>query len=99
MKHYPLNTMQRNALCQWFGHKDFTPAEVAGIGHETISQMPKIGSKGIEVIRRWLQQYGYDLHPPPVDQKPPTSQRLNERLQNAARLLEKHGYRVEPPGA
>ena len=97
MKHTSLSTMQRNALCQWFGRRDFTPEEVAEIEYGVMTQLPKVGSKGIDLIRSWLQQYGYDLKNIPVEGLEPVSPRLHQRLQNAERLLVKHGYRVEPP--
>ena len=97
MKHTSLSTMQRNALCQWFGRRDFTPEEVAEIEDGVMTQLPKVGSKGINLIRSWLQQYGYDLKNIPAEGLEPVSPRLHQRLQNAERLLVKHGYRVEPP--
>ncbi len=92
-----LSTMQRNALSQFFGRKEFTLEEVAELDYCVVSHLPKVGRKGITVIRCWLQQYGLDLKNLPDYDNSHVNQRLNQRLQNAARLLQKHGYRVDPP--
>ena len=97
MSQASLSTMQRNALGQFLGRKEFTPEEVAELDYCVVVHLPKNGSKGIETIRNWLQQHGRDLRNLP-DQKPGhADKRLNRRLQNAARLLQKYGYRVAPP--
>lgn len=96
MSYTNLNTMQRNALCQFFGRKDFTPQEVAALDYAVVAHLPKIGRKGIEAIRLWLQHHGLDLKNTP-DDSDHTDRRLNKRLQLAARLLQRHGYRVDPP--
>lgn len=92
-----LGTMQRNALCRLFGRKEFTPEDVARLDYSEIERLPKIGKKGIQNIRSWLQSYGYDLNNLPADQSGFTQQRLQLRLKLAARLLSKYGYRIEPP--
>lgn len=92
-----LGTMQRNALCQFFGRKEFTPQEVARFDYAEIERLPKIGKKGIKVIRCWLQACGYDLCNLPEDKNHFGERQLHNRLQHATKLLVKHGYRVEPP--
>lgn len=92
-----LSTMQRNALSQFFGRKEFTPEEVAELDYSVVAHLPKIGRKGIQTIRGWLQQHGRDLKNLPDHGHEHADQRLNQRLQNASRLLKKHGYRVDPP--
>ena len=92
-----LGTLQRNALCRLFGRKDFTPREVANLDYAFVEQLPKIGKKGIEAIRSWLNAYGLDLNNPPMPQEKCLNKRLRLRLEHAQRLLVRHGYRVEPP--
>jgi hypothetical protein len=91
-----LSTMQLNALRQLFERRDFTAEDVARLDYRQVERLPKVGKKGIEAIRTWLAQYGYDLLNVPV-QDDLAEQRLRERLDQATRLLKKHGYRVEPP--
>jgi len=97
MEQKPLGSRQRNALCLLFGRKDFTPEEVAKLDYAQVERQPKIGRKGIEEIRAWLQSYGYDLNNLPTGDKQPARKRLHLRLKNAARLLTRNGYRVDPP--
>jgi hypothetical protein len=95
MNQAALNTMQRNALSQFFGRKTFTAEEVAELDYNIVAHLPKVGHKGITIIRAWLQQHGHDLSNLPVDDQPHDSRRLEQRLLQAAKLLQKHGYRVE----
>jgi hypothetical protein len=97
MEKNTLSTMQRNALCRLFGRKAFTPEEVARLDYVQVERLPKIGKKGIESIRSWLHGYGYDLSNLPADQNRISRQRLQARLENAERLLTRHGYRIEHP--
>ena len=97
MSQASLSTMQRNALSQFFGRKEFTPEEVAKLDYCVVSHLPKVGRKGIDTIRTWLQQYGHDLKNLPDHDNSTADRRLHMRLQNAAKLLQKHGYRVNPP--
>ena len=92
-----LGAMQRNALCRLFGRKEFTPEEVAGLDYTQVERLPKIGKKGIEAIRVWLKDYGYDLSNLPVTPHQCNVKKLKSRLDSAARLLAKHGYRIELP--
>ena len=92
-----LSTWQRNALSSLFGTKEFTPEDVAKLDHAAVARLPKIGKKGIEAIRTWLQGCGYDLSNLPEDNKGFAERRLKNRLLHAARLLQKHGFHVEPP--
>jgi hypothetical protein len=92
-----LSTMQLNALRQLFERRDFTVEDVAGLDYRQVERLPKVGKKGIEVIRTWLAQYGYDLLNVPEQNDEVAELRLRERLDQATRLLQKHGYRVEPP--
>lgn len=91
--------MQRNALCQLFERRDFTPEDVALLDYRCVKRLPKVGKKGIEAIRTWLAQYGYDLANVPERHDEHSEQRLRLRLDQAVRLLLKHGYRVEPPAS
>lgn len=92
-----LSTMQRNALRQLFERHEFTPEEVAQLDYRCVERLPKVGKKGIGAIRVWLAQYGYDLRNVPEQNGEQLEQRLRLRLDQAVRLLVKHGYRVEPP--
>ncbi|HEX5394287.1 MAG TPA: hypothetical protein VFW68_13455 [Rhodocyclaceae bacterium] len=92
-----LSTMQLNALRQLFERRDFSPEDVAQLDYRRVERLPKVGKKGIEAIRSWLCQYGYDLHNVPEQGGDLADQRLRARLDHAERLLKKHGYRVEPP--
>ncbi len=95
--HSSLGTMQRNALSQYFGRKEFTPEEVAELDYCVVLHLPKIGDKGIALIRSWLRQYGLDLGNLPLQGNEYPHHRLRTRLQQAEVLLRKHGYRIEPP--
>jgi hypothetical protein len=57
----PLPTMQQNALCLLLGRRNFSPAEVAQIDYRRLEKAPRIGRKGILVIRAWLNRHGFDL--------------------------------------
>ena len=94
---HQLSTIQRNALCRFFGRKDFTPEEVAGLNYAQVERLSRIGRKGLDAIRAWLKTYGYDLGNPPAVDKSIIRNRLEHRLDKAAHLLTRHGYRIEPP--
>jgi hypothetical protein len=42
----------------------------------------------------WLQQYGYDVSPPPRQRD---AQRINKQVEIAKKTLSKYGYAVIPP--
>lgn len=95
-----LSTLQKNALRQVFGRREFTAEDVARLDYRQVQRLPKIGKKGLEQICAWLQQQGYELSNPPMPENEVGSGaalRLSQRLENAARLLQRHGYRVTPP--
>lgn len=95
-----LNTRQSNALRALLERHDFTPEEVAMLDYHTLSRMPGIGGKSLNIIRGWLAANGLDLHNSPEDYR--TSLRfcrLQERLAKAKKLLEKNGYQVAPSSA
>jgi hypothetical protein len=92
-----LGTMQRNALAQLFGRREFSAEDVAQLDYTLVERLPKIGSKGLETIRAWLQAQGLDLANLPGSDGSLADRRLQERLAHATRFLQRHGYRVIPP--
>jgi len=92
-----LPTLQRNALRKIFDRHDFLPAEVASLGYKRLQQAEGIGSKGLEAITTWLQRYGYELKPPPVNSSAShLPKRVRLSIEQALRLLRTHGYEVTP---
>lgn len=90
-----LPTLQRNALRKIFDRHDFLPAEVASLGYKRLQQAEGIGSKGLAAITIWLQRYGYDLKPPPVNPSASSApKRVRQSIEQALRLLRTHGYEV-----
>lgn len=92
-----LGTLQRNALSQLFGRRDFSPEDVAKLDYTRVERLPKIGRKGLEAIRAWLHTQGLDLTNPPGNGDTLANRRLRQRIATATRLLQRHGYRVTPP--
>ncbi|MDO6385423.1 hypothetical protein [Uliginosibacterium sp. 31-12] len=90
-----LNTRQINALRALLERRDFTPEDVALLDYHTLSRMPGIGGKSLNIIRGWLAANGLDLANSPDDYRSSLRFcRLQERLVKARRLLEKNGYEV-----
>ena len=94
--HVELSARQSNALKNHLNQDSFTPAEVAKISYRQLVHISGIGEKSIELIRLWLQQYGYDVSPPPR-QRDAQTQRINKQLEIAKKTLFKYGYAVIPP--
>ena len=92
-----LGTLQRNVLSRFYGRKDFSPQDVAGLSYAQLEQLPGIGPKGIAAIRTWLWHYGYDIENPPTQHNGTARKRLRMQLDRAEQLLLKHGYFVIPP--
>ena len=59
--HGQLPTMPRNALRKVFGRPDFTPSEVALLGHRRLERAEGIGRKSLAAIIDWLRCQGYEL--------------------------------------
>lgn len=57
----PLPTMQHNALRILLNKRSFVAAEIARLDCRQLEKAPRIGKKGLQVIRAWLQQHGLDL--------------------------------------
>lgn len=91
-----LPTLQRNALRKIFDRPHFTPEEVADLGPRRLQQAEGIGSKGMEIIRAWLLDFGYDLVPPGCTGDAETAKRdkSKNRLESAMRILKTNGYVV-----
>lgn len=96
---WQLPTMQRNALRKIFNRQDFTPDEVARLGHRRLGRAEGIGSKGLANIVDWLRRLGYELA---GDARASQSQDLTaspkdvKKLQKAMRVLRTYGYTVLP---
>lgn len=95
-KEVQLTARQSNALKNHLNQDSFTPAEVAKISYRQLLHIAGIGEKSIELIRLWLQQYGYDVSPPPR-QRDAQTQRINKQVEIAKKTLSKYGYAVIPP--
>ena len=93
----PLPTRQLNVLRILLEKSELTPEDVAHLNYRRLLKSPGIGNKGIEIIRRWLAQYQLDLHGQPVDDHHRHAALSNKRVQQAIRLLEKHGFAVSRP--
>ena len=95
--YWQLPTMQRNALRKVFDRRDFTPGEVAGLGHRRLERAEGIGRKGLATIIEWLRCQGYELD---VDARGSqsrdlvTARRQVKKLEKAMRVLQTHGYTV-----
>lgn len=91
-----LSARQSNALKNYLNQESFTPAEVAKISYRQLVHISGIGEKSIQLIRLWLQQYGYDVSPPPRlhDEQ---AERINKQLELAKKTLSKYGYALIPP--
>lgn len=97
---FKLPTLQRNALRKLFDRPEFTPEEVARLGHRRLLKAEGIGQKGVVAITQWLAQHGLELQADPPDPRPPQrpatrSARLD--LETALRLVRNHGYEIRPP--
>lgn len=91
-----LPTLQRNALRKIFDRPHFTPEEVAGLGLRRLQQAEGIGCKGMEVIRVWLNGFGFDLaRPGSADESGAQKHgKSRNRLESAMRMLKTNGYVV-----
>ncbi|WP_300456337.1 hypothetical protein [Accumulibacter sp.] len=104
LAHWQLPTMQKNALRKVFKRPDFTPGEVAQLGHRRLERAEGIGSKGLAKIVDWLRCQGYELAD---DTRSARSRDLAAsakevtKLKKAMRVLQTHGYTVlrEQPSA
>ena len=97
---FKLPTLQRNALRKLFDRPEFTPEEVARLGHRRLLKAEGIGQKGVLAITQWLAQHGLELQADPPEPRPP--QRSSTRharldLETALRLVRNHGYEIRPP--
>lgn len=95
--HWQLPTLPRNALRKVFDRPDFTPGEVALLGHRRLERADGIGQKGMATIIEWLRCHGYELADDTFGSQPrdlATSLRQVKRLEKAMRVLQTHGYTV-----
>ncbi len=104
LAYWQLPTMQRNALRKVFERPDFTPGEVAQLGHRRLERAEGIGSKGLATIVDWLRCQGYELADDTRRARSrdlPTSPKEVKKLEKAMRVLQTHGYTVlrEEPSA
>lgn len=90
-----LPTLQRNALCKIFGRADFSPEEVAALGHRRLQQAEGIGSKGLATIIHWLAAHGQPLTATrPGKLRPPPRNAGKQDVEQAISLLRRRGYTV-----
>jgi len=90
-----LPTLQRNALCKIFGRADFSPEEVAALGHRRLQQAEGIGSKGLATIIHWLAAHGQPLTATRTGKFRPTPRSCgNQDVERAIKLLRQRGYTV-----
>lgn len=90
-----LPTLQRNALCKIFGRADFSPEEVAALGHRRLQQAEGIGSKGLATIIHWLAAHGQPLTAARTGKlRPPPRNGGNKDVERAIKLLRQRGYTV-----
>lgn len=97
---FKLPTLQRNALRKLFDRPEFTPEEVARLGHRRLLKAEGIGLKGVAAITQWLAQHGLVLQadpPDPRSQSRPLSRTARIDLETALRLVRHHGYEIRPP--
>lgn len=92
-----LPTLQRNALRKIFGRAEFSPEEVAALGHRRLQQAEGIGSKGLSTIMSWLQAHGHALDQAPTPPARETPRKRCQDVEQAIRLLRRHGYTVYKP--
>jgi GNAT superfamily N-acetyltransferase len=94
-----LPTMQRNALRKIFDRPDFTPEEVARLGHRRLGRAEGIGRKGLANIVDWLRSQGYELAGEARGAHaadPAAALKDVKRLEKAMHVLQTHGYTVLP---
>lgn len=94
---FSLPTLQRNALRKIFERANFTPEEVARLGHKRLHQAEGIGQKGLEVIVAWLANYGYELKASESAANGKSNEipkRMKRSLESAVRILRINGYIV-----
>jgi GNAT superfamily N-acetyltransferase len=92
-----LPTLQQNALRKIFDRPDFSPEEVARLGHRRLQRAEGIGRKGLQAIVEWLREQGYELQCEPPAQPSRNSasvSRDQKKLEKAMRILKTHGYAV-----
>lgn len=92
-----LPTLQQNALRKIFDRPDFSPEEVARLGHRRLQRAEGIGRKGLQAIVEWLREEGYELQCEPPAQSSRNSasvSRDQKKLEKAMRILRTHGYAV-----
>jgi hypothetical protein len=94
-----LPTLQRNALRKLFDRHDFLPEEVALLGYKRLQQADSIGTKGLAAITDWLSYYGFEMKPPPPPPAAALPRRTRKSIEQALRLLRRHGYEVVPQSA
>ena len=95
--YWQLPTMQRNALRKVFDRRDFTPGEVAGLGHRRLERAEGIGQKGMATIIDWLRCQGYELADDTRSARSrdlASSPKEVSKLQKAMRVLQTHGYTI-----
>ena len=92
-----LPTMQRNALGKVFDRSDFTPGEVARLGHRRIERAEGIGRKGLATIIEWLRCHGFELADDTLGSQSRTSANSPKevkKVEKAMRVLQIHGYTI-----
>lgn len=95
--HWQLPTMPRNALRKVFGRPDFTPSEVALLGHRRLERAEGIGRKSLAAIIDWLRCQGYELAGESRGARSRDSAgspREVRKLEKAMRVLQTHGYTI-----
>lgn len=93
-----LTTRQVNVLRLLLERREFSPQQVAELDYQAVRRAPGIGHKSVVLIRAWLQAQGHDLRNSPATADDPARlRRLARRLERAAALLRRHGYRVHAP--
>lgn len=82
--------MPRNALRKVFDRPDFTPGEVALLGHRRLERADGIGQKGMATIIEWLRCHGYELAGDTLGaqlRNPAISPKEVKKLEKAMRVL------------
>jgi GNAT superfamily N-acetyltransferase len=80
-----------------FDRSDFTPGEVARLGHRRIERAEGIGRKGLATIIEWLRCHGFELADDTLGSQSRTSANSPKevkKVEKAMRVLQIHGYTI-----
>lgn len=91
----PLPTMQSNALRIILGKRDFNAEEVSRLDYDLLVRSPRIGRKGIVLIRDWLRQFGYDIANYPAPRPDTGHLRKQKQVAKAVSVLRRNGFDVQ----